>query len=332
MFCSVKSIAMVFVLVAALGCGRDMEQPHRAGVLEGARFALEFRVRTVDVPWGGEESRLGRVPSGPEQVARGPQSLALTANGDLAILDAVKGRVAFFAPGGEYRGAVETDAMAVDFSIAPDGEIASLNLAAMKIELRDGSGAVSATLALSPAFKTVVALDHAGGAGLELATMHQESYLAEAAQPLATVREGLRGADASFKSVTLGVSAIAGQRLLVVREALEPLLKGGGEATRIVASFPTECSAVRLLGVLAEGELALVCDVASELDGRIDVERRIQVLAPGGDVLYELPVSTAADYSPFRAYRVSNGALLAMEPGVLGLRVTILGLARGGAK
>ena len=330
---TVAIFSLLTLAAAWYGCGREAEQPGAKQPLEHSLHALQAETTVFEIPWGGQQGELGRRPAGLESVARGPESIAATGNGEVALLDAVKGRVALFDKTGSYLRAVDVDPMARDFAPEKDGGFASLNLAAMRIERRDGEGKVRGEIDLSPAFKTAVGLDYVPGEGLELSTMYQETYSADAVEPLASVREGLRGAEGSFKSLVLGrPHKAAGSGVVVVLEAIEAKLKGAGEATRVAASFPTECSALRLLGILKYGELAVVCDTATDVDGVVDVERSLQLLSPDGEKLFAMAVSTATDYAPFRAYRVSGAALLAMAPGPSGLKVSVVSLSRGGAK
>lgn len=178
----------VAAAVAAVSCGRPGPQPDPAVELATTASPLSASPTTLMLSWGDEPYQVGLEPAASERAAWGPQSVAMSPDGTVAVLDNHRGRLALFDEGGKLVDSVPVDSMVSDFCFVSAGEIALLNLSALHVEKVDLPGKRLIVYPISPAFKTAVGLD-CREEGLVVVTMHQESYTLDAVNPLATRRE-----------------------------------------------------------------------------------------------------------------------------------------------
>jgi len=323
-----KKLLSVFLpaaamVVAAVSCGRDLPpQSGPAAELANVASPLSAAPSTLLLAWGDEPNEVGLEPAASERAAWGPQSVALSPDGNIAVLDNHRSRLALFDEAGIFIGSVPVDPMVSDFCFISDNEIALLNLSALHVEKVDASGKRLIIYPISPAFKTAVALDCLNGSPV-IVTMHQESYTVDTVNPLATRREGIPGEDGSYRQLTFA-DGLPGRLLLF--EAVEPLLRGAGEKPQVTSGFDSECTAVRLLGSLASGEAAFLCDIASGEEGDASVARYIELYASGARAA-RFAVETGL-YQPFRGFRISGSNVVTAVPVEEGLKVGIYRFSR----
>jgi len=322
-----KKSQSVFLLtaamaVAAVSCSRDLPpQSDPAPALATAASPLSAASSTLVLAWGEEPNQVGLEPAASERAAWGPQSVALAPNGTVAVLDNHRSRLALFDEA-TLVGNVPVDPMVSDFCFLSDNEIALLNLSMLHVEKVDADGKRLIIYPISPAFKTAVALDCRNGSPV-IVTMHQESYVVDSVNPLATRREGIPGEDGSYRQLTFA-AGLPGRLLLF--EAVEPLLRGAGEKPQVTSGFDSECTAVRLLGSLASGEAAFLCDIASGEEGDASVARYIELYASGARAA-RFAVETGL-YQPFRGFRISGSNVVTAVPVEEGLKVGIYRFSR----
>jgi len=311
---------------------QDEEEPGSRALVTG-RFGLNAATSSIVIPWGDDESMLGFVSGGgiADSVGMGPQSAALMPGRGFAVLDGLKRRIALYGKDGAFMGSVPADGMAVDFCVVESDGYATLNMAGMRIQERGPDGRLRGERQLSPAFKSCTGIDCRNGR-LLLSTAYQESYDAAAARPLASKREGIAGFDGAHYSLSLAVSDLSpGLRKLVLWRAMDPLLKGADEGAEQVASWDTQCSAARLLGVTYDSSLVVLCDRVDGGEGEgVTVKRRLDILSPKGTVLKTFDIGSGLEYLPFRGFRVYGSRVLMALPGVEGLELRVVDLSREG--
>ncbi len=289
--------------------------------LEQGRQALRTTWGETELvlPWGSGESELGFRGQQTESRAFGPQAATLTSGGELLVLDSVKGRVVRFDREGAFLGAFAGGRLASDLAVRGE-EVVLLDLAGMNLESRGADGGLRWTRKLSAAFKTAAGL-HLQGDGLHLVTAHQESYDLDAERPLTARRAGVAGPDGRAFAID---RAAGDPPEMVLYEEIEPLLQGAARRTVVRGRWPTDCDAVRLVGVLPGDDLVTLCDRMGEVDGRPVVERNLRILSQRGELQYETRLATALPYPPFRSVRVDGGVIVLLEPAEEGLHVRLV--------
>jgi len=293
------------------GQGPEPERAVRALVMAG---------EVVHLPWGDpQDGGLGFREARDEVPARGPMALKVTGSGSLALLDSLNSRVVFFSPDGVLERSVPVAPLVSLFCVHADGSLTTLSLASMNLERVSPEGEVRFLGRLSAGLKTIVSLE-CRSSGVEGRTSHQQTFMLEAAEPLACGRDGLGGEDGRFRS--LSVRGVGKGRRVLAHEAFPALVKGEGDAEHLVAGWDTDCRSVRLLGTSQTGELGVLCERGGGPRVEVDVVTSLELRSRGGQLLFETTLPPGPAYAMRDGFHVTARGVTVARPYATGLTVT----------
>ena len=302
--------------------------------IEGALASAAPSCREVALPWGAGPGEVGLQPAVPERPARGPQAVAVAADGAVLVLDAVNGRVVRVDASGAAGvaiAAVPRDAE--DLAAGADGALAVYSPLQARAWVFVPDGAPAGELALDRAIRHVTGIALGASRRLVLRTAYQETLVAgspAAAAALATVLHGKReGAALLADGRGVAVRAAGGAAALFVVDS-----PAGRRATTVAShDLPGRVDAAQVFGLAAGSSVACLRAEQVDQDVALRVTRRaVCVDALTGRVALDVPLRPPGLYQPAQELAVGGAPgqpiVAALHAAPAGLTITTCEVAR----
>jgi hypothetical protein len=267
--------------------------------------AVQASCRETHLAWG---TSVGLTAGGPEYLARGPQAVAVAADGTLRLLDNVNGRILALAADGSTRVLVADVAHdAEDLVIGSDGALAVYSPLQSRAWIFDADGAPAGSVAIDRSIRGITGITLGASRQVLVRTAYQETLVAgspAAPVELATMLAGKReGAFVLPDGRGLATRATdAGVQLAVVTNSV-----GRRSTTRAAHALTTPASAAQLVGV--NGDLACMrTEQVTQPAEALAVARHVVCMnATTGSVALDRPLAAPGFYRP--AHELAVGGL-----------------------